>query len=135
MKKITIWKIARWTIFLVTIFLIVGYYRGNRSTNNSANSGSGKDESEYRIVWEDDYIWVSGEYPKNPQVELMSSADYIKIEGMASVLDVKNTIGENVGNNGDFGGYKPNEEMYFKFKDPSIGKTKVPIKKGTRVEV
>ena len=63
---------------------------------------------------------------------MTSNADTIGVPSMAGLRGVKNSIGEGVDYHGNYGGWTANREMRFKWKDPSIGKTKVPIRIGKK---
>lgn len=123
-KKINIWKVLTYLTIFIAIALVVSHY--------SKGGGSGNSFAGSSIEWTEDYIWVSGEYPKNPQVTMTSNADTIVLPGMAGLIEVKNSIGEGIDHQGNYGGWSANREMRFKWKDPSIKRTKVPIRIGKK---
>lgn len=123
-KKLNIWKILTYFTIFVAVAMIVSHYRKDGGSSNSNSTAS--------VEWTEDYIWVGGEYPDKPQITMTSSADTIVVPGMAGLIEVKNSIGEGIDNNGNYGGWTANREMRLKWKDPSIKRTKVPIRIGKK---
>ena len=124
-KKLNIWKVLTWFTVLIGVAMIVSHYRKDGGSSNNINSTAS-------VEWTEDYIWVGGEYPDKPQITMTSSADTIVVPGMAGLIEVKNSIGEEMGYQGNYGGWTANREMRFKWKDPSIKRTKVPIRIGKK---
>ncbi|QQR76405.1 hypothetical protein IPJ63_02790 [Candidatus Nomurabacteria bacterium] len=123
-KKLNIFKVLTYLTIFIAIALVVSHYSKGSGNRNSFAGNS--------VEWTEDYIWVSNEYPKNPQVTMTSNADTIVVPGMAGLIEVKNSIGEGVDYQGNYGGWTANREMRFKWKDPSIKKMKVPIRIGKK---